>query len=75
MGCSETPLKTTLLNPLARFNRADCATRLERLDFRSPEPVTPTFRLAKVRAGIELDLENSYGQFNRVHMNQDGVIR
>jgi hypothetical protein len=27
------------------------------------------------RAGIELSLENSYGQFNRVHMNQDGVIR
>ena len=29
----------------------------------------------KVRAGIELDLENSYGQFNDLHMNQDGVIR
>jgi len=27
------------------------------------------------RAGIALTLENSYGQFNRVHMNQDGVIR
>lgn len=30
---------------------------------------------SKVRAGIELDLENSYGQFNVLHMNQDGVIR
>jgi hypothetical protein len=29
----------------------------------------------QVRAGIELDLENSYGQFNDLHMNQDGVIR
>jgi hypothetical protein len=29
----------------------------------------------KARAGIELDLENSYGQFNVLHMNQDGVIR
>jgi hypothetical protein len=27
------------------------------------------------RAGISLDLENSYGQFNVLHMNQDGVIR
>jgi hypothetical protein len=29
----------------------------------------------KVRAGIELDFENTYGQFNVLHMNQDGVIR
>ena len=28
-----------------------------------------------VRAGIELDLKDSYGQFNILHMNQDGVIR
>jgi len=28
-----------------------------------------------VRAGIELDLHDSYGQFNVLHMNQDGVIR
>jgi hypothetical protein len=28
-----------------------------------------------VRAGIELDLKDSYGQFNLLHMNQDGVIR
>jgi len=27
------------------------------------------------RAGIELDLRDSYGQFNLLHMNQDGVIR
>lgn len=26
-------------------------------------------------AGIDLNLENSYGQFNELHMNQDGVIR
>ena len=24
---------------------------------------------------IELDLKDSYGQFNALHMNQDGVIR
>ena len=30
---------------------------------------------SKVRAGIELDLADSYGQFNVLHMNQDGVIR
>lgn len=30
---------------------------------------------SRVRAGIELDLENSYGQWNVLHMNQDGVIR
>lgn len=30
---------------------------------------------SRVRAGIELDLEASYGQFNVLHMNQDGVIR
>ncbi|HVE91465.1 MAG TPA: DUF1326 domain-containing protein [Actinomycetota bacterium] len=30
---------------------------------------------AKVRAGIELDLKDSYGAFNILHMNQDGVIR
>ena len=30
---------------------------------------------SRVRAGIELDLEDSYGQFNVLHMNQDGVIR
>jgi hypothetical protein len=29
----------------------------------------------KARAGIDLDFENSYGQFNVLHMNQDGVIR
>jgi hypothetical protein len=28
-----------------------------------------------VRAGIELDFNDSYGQFNVLHMNQDGVIR
>jgi hypothetical protein len=27
------------------------------------------------RAGIELDLKDSYGQFNVLHMNQDGIIR
>ena len=29
----------------------------------------------KARAGIELDLTDTYGQFNVLHMNQDGVIR
>jgi hypothetical protein len=29
----------------------------------------------KARAGIEFDFEDSYGQFNVLHMNQDGVIR
>ena len=28
-----------------------------------------------VRAGIELDLKDSYGQFNVLHINQDGVLR
>ena len=28
-----------------------------------------------IRAGINLDLKDSYGQFNILHMNQDGVIR
>jgi hypothetical protein len=27
------------------------------------------------RAGIKLDLKDSYGQFNLLHMNQDGIIR
>jgi hypothetical protein len=27
------------------------------------------------RAGIELDLKDSYGQFNVLHMTQDGVVR
>jgi hypothetical protein len=30
---------------------------------------------SKVRGGINLDLSESYGQFNILHMNQDGVIR
>ena len=30
---------------------------------------------SKITADIELDLNNSYGQFNVLHMNQDGVIR
>lgn len=30
---------------------------------------------SKVRAGIELDFADSYGQFNVLQMNQDGVIR
>ena len=30
---------------------------------------------SRVRAGIELDLADSYGQFHELHMNQDGVIR
>ena len=29
----------------------------------------------KATAGIELELSNSYGQFNILHLNQDGVIR
>ncbi len=29
----------------------------------------------KVRAGIQLDLKNSYGAFNILHMTQDGVVR
>ena len=28
-----------------------------------------------VKAGFELEFKNSYGQFNMLHMNQDGVIR
>ena len=27
------------------------------------------------RAGVELDLKDSYGQFNVLHVNQDGMIR
>jgi hypothetical protein len=30
---------------------------------------------SRVRTGIELDFKDSYGQFNILHMNQDGVIR
>lgn len=30
---------------------------------------------SKVTSAIELNLENSYGQFNKIRMNQDGVIR
>ena len=30
---------------------------------------------SRVRAGIELDLQDSYGQFNVLHMTQDGVVR
>lgn len=30
---------------------------------------------SKVTAGIQLDLDGTYGQFNILHMNQDGVIR
>lgn len=30
---------------------------------------------SRVRAGIELDLDASYAQFNILHVNQDGVIR
>ncbi len=30
---------------------------------------------SKVNAHIDLDLNGSYGQFNILHMNQDGVIR
>jgi hypothetical protein len=29
----------------------------------------------KSRAGIKLDLKDSYGQFNLLHMNQDGIVR
>ncbi|MEN3317213.1 MAG: hypothetical protein V7643_614 [Mycobacterium sp.] len=29
----------------------------------------------KARAGVELDLKDSYGQFNVLHVNQDGMIR
>ncbi len=30
---------------------------------------------SKVTAGIQLDLNGTYGQFNILHMNQDGIIR
>jgi len=30
---------------------------------------------SRVNAGIALDMKDSYGQFNILHMNQDGVIR
>jgi hypothetical protein len=29
----------------------------------------------RARAGVELDLKDSYGQFNVLHINQDGVLR
>ncbi len=32
-------------------------------------------RTSKVTADIELDLNSTYGLFNILHMNQDGVIR
>ncbi len=31
--------------------------------------------VSRVTAGIQLDLSGTYGQFNVLHMNQDGVIR
>jgi hypothetical protein len=30
---------------------------------------------SRTRAGLEINLSGSYGQFNAIHMNQDGVIR
>ena len=30
---------------------------------------------SKTYGSIELELNDSYGQFNIIHMNQDGVIR
>ena len=30
---------------------------------------------SKANAGLRIELKDSYGQFNAVHMNQDGVIR
>ena len=30
---------------------------------------------SKVTGAIELDFNGSYGQFNVLHMNQDGVVR
>ncbi len=30
---------------------------------------------SKVTAGIQIELDGTYGQFNILHMNQDGVIR
>jgi hypothetical protein len=30
---------------------------------------------SKVTAGLSLELNESYGQFSTIHMNQDGVIR
>jgi hypothetical protein len=30
---------------------------------------------SRAHAGLEIELSNSYGQFNVLHMNQDGVIR
>jgi hypothetical protein len=30
---------------------------------------------SRVTAGISMELKDSYGQFNALHMNQDGVIR
>ncbi len=31
--------------------------------------------VTRATAGIQLDLSGTYGQFNELHMNQDGVIR
>ncbi|MBW2313326.1 MAG: DUF1326 domain-containing protein [Deltaproteobacteria bacterium] len=30
---------------------------------------------SKVTAGLQIELQDSYGQWNELHMNQDGVIR
>jgi len=30
---------------------------------------------SRVNAGLRIELSKSYGQFNHVHMNQDGLIR
>ncbi len=41
-------------------------------EYTTAEIGTATSRAA---AGLEIELENSYAQFNVIHMNQDGVIR
>ena len=63
--------------PLARPNNPGLPSRI-----RLSTPDGPRYLLAEMgngnttaRAGIELDLTDSYCQFNALHMNQDGLIR
>ena len=57
------------------FSGADARSRIhlpEGFEYTYAEMGSGTSR---VTASISMDLKDSYGQFNELHMNQDGVIR
>jgi hypothetical protein len=63
---------TPIINPFSGEASRSCIHLPEGFEYTIAEMGSGT---TTAKAGLELTLKDSYGQFNILHMNQDGVIR